>query len=437
MSENRNNNRRNTVRNLKNKVHNRNIWIIILVILALAIFGHVVWCLANHMGGHVCPACMLPEQYCNCEVVKNTLTEERDKLVAENASLIEANAQLTKEIEYLREQNALLHDGECHAFCPVHCPECKHEHQSTEEGEKNWFGVGTQNTCRKATYVITTKCDDCGKILDTDEKTEVDNTHNFGGDHVCDDCGYHKTSGGDGGNGGNGGSKPTVEPTAVPTTAPTAEPTAAPTTAPTAEPTAAPTAEPTAEPTTAPTQCPHKNTKKETIEGNWEKVSTEGTCRKKTITTKVICKDCGVVISTGSETQTDTSHSFNGRTCGDCGYKRPKQEGSGEAEGTVPAPETEWTYEDEGEMPSPVVTSAEVATVELVEMATVEIAEAPEVVNVVQVVEVATVEVTQPVEEVATEPKKVEEGKSSDTQNAEVSNSVEIQDNGEAPSPVE
>ena len=346
MSENRNNSR-TTVRNLKKTLHTTRIWVVILIIVALLLAGHVAWCLMHHMDGEAvlvqhCTVCGQQESSCTCAAEFSTLR-------AQIETLEEDKKLLQSENDFLRTQileKDTDDDGQCHSACPVHCPQeeqCEHAFYSWVEGAWEWAPIGTKSTCRKGTCVAEKVCSSCGAVLDTEIRTKVDYTHCFGGDTICDDCGYEKpttvihTK------------EPTVDPI-IPTATPIT-PTATPT------PTAAPT--PTAIPT--PTECPHSHTQVVTGEWSWVTVGKANTCCKATRTVKTMCADCGKEIATVTETKTNSEHEFKKRDCTICGYKKPATSGAGTAEGNVPESNNSWTIEDDSEIPSPVEPTVEEA----------------------------------------------------------------------------
>ena len=350
MSENRNNNSRTTVRNLKKTLHATRIWVVILAVVALLLAGHVAWCLMHHMDGEAvlvqhCTVCGQQEADCAC-------AEEFSTLRAQIETLEEDKKLLQSENDFLRTQileKDTDDDGQCHSKCPVHCPQeeqCLHSSTSWIEGAWEWAPIGTKSTCRKGTCVAEKVCSSCGAVLDTEIRTKVDYTHCFSGE-ICTDCGYEKPT--------------TVIHTQESTVTPTVEPTSTSTLKPTVTPTVEPTSTSTLKPTITPTECPHSHTQVVTGEWSWVTVGKENTCCKATRTVKTVCADCDKEIATATEAKINSEHEFKKRDCLICGYKKPATSGAGTAEGNVPESNNSWTIEDDSEIPSPVEPTVEEA----------------------------------------------------------------------------
>ena len=290
---------------------------IAFLILSILLGGHLVWCLAKHVYSpetKICTVCELPEDECTC-------AEDLQDMSVQIAELEARIAELGGDAD----ENGCLH-------CPIHCPDgCEHIDTYIEEGEWKWSIVGRKEVCRVGVRVINTVCSDCGAVVDTEKQTEVDSEHDFSDGDTCKKCGYKDSESG----------KITPKPTSKPSR--------------TSKPSQTRKPQRTSRPdaTKKPTECSHSKTKRE-ASVKWVAIGTEDTCGKNVTTITVVCSKCGKELSSETSTEVVHKHEFDGRTCVNCGYKRPLKEGYGKAEGTIPPSYEKWEYDYDGEIPDPV-----------------------------------------------------------------------------------
>ena len=316
---------------------------IVFLILSILLSGHLVWCLVNHVYSpekvQVCSVCELPENECTCRATEEELSNH----------VIELEAQ----VEELS-QNCIADENGC-LHCPIHCPdECEHSNTYVEESDWKWTPIGKKDICRVGVRTVTIICSDCDSVIEVRKENKIDSDHEFGDDDTCIKCGYS-----DADEPTEKPDSPTPKPTSKPHRTSKPDPTPKPTSKPdrTSKPdsTPKPTSKPdvTSKPTSKPTECAHEKTTRKSST-KWTSIGTESTCGKNVTTTIVVCDKCGKELSNDVSTETVHNHTFEGRTCTKCGYKRPLAEGRGEAEGTVPPPHNSWEISDDGEIPNPV-----------------------------------------------------------------------------------
>lgn len=341
-------------------------WKIFWILLALLLVGHLIWCLVRHVyatdtchicglkvtqcectiGNDECKVCAKPEQDCTCQAMIQQLMSRVSELesgtttgeqlqycsvcgLQENSCYCKVQiSELKQEIANLKAQlelavaNTSNDDGLCHSECPIHCKTCAHG-STRVEGYITTIIVGTIDQCNVETYIVRITCNYCGEWLEAEVESILDKDHSFGNDHVCDDCGFDNT------------------PTATATPKPNNN--------------NRPTTTPTTTPTPSVTACPHTHTYEREGNVTWIYVGTEDCCGREERVVSTICGSCGKVLSTTTKVvAVYGDHSFDGRTCTKCNFKRKPGSASATADGTMPPPQNEWYYDDDGEAANPV-----------------------------------------------------------------------------------
>lgn len=290
---------------MKRRLKAKNRVIVFVVLLAVLMAGHIGWCIVHHVYDstattQVCSMCYMEESQCYCP---------------------ECFSELLAKIDELERELAENNDGLCHNACSVHCPDlsvCGHKSLHNEYSEWVWYITGPENGCRFASRTVKAVCDLCCETVNESTESHEITEHEYVNGDSCIYCGYTRST--------------VVPDVTVTPVSPTVVP----------EPDAT---EPVDTP--ASTVCAHTRVGMNRSEVEWTDIASESECRIGKYVVTYSCSDCGVELRTDVLTQVDSQHSFNGRTCLKCGYKKSLGVGSYVEEGELTPPNNSWSYDDD------------------------------------------------------------------------------------------